>query len=334
MVKVGICGCGFIGKIHGKAWRSLSEAAVEGCYDVSPAAAKSLAGELGAQSFGSFERMLAAVDVVSVCVPTSFHRQYAIAALEAGKHVLCEKPIALSLEDASAMLAAAAAAKTFFMVGLTHRFYAENVLVHEAAAGGRLGTVLSCSAYRLGVMPDWSAGGWMADGSKSGGAATDFVMHDIDLCNWIGGEPKLVMAQGIKSASGAWDYMDISIHYASGVKGFVEGGWLFKGQWPFSQEHRILGTKGAAQWVSRMAKNIEKRMSADSTIGIYIEGEEADLPAWQRRDPFEREMEYFLQCVISGNKPSVVTPLDAYRALQVSLAARQSAETLSPVRID
>ena len=95
-----------------------------------------------------------------------------------------------------------------------------------------------------------------------------------------------------------------------------------------------MGTKGAAQWVSRMAKNIEKRMSADSTIGIYIEGEEADLPAWQKRDPFEREMEYFLQCVVSGNRPSAVTPLDAYRALQVSLAAKQSAETLSPVRID
>jgi UDP-N-acetylglucosamine 3-dehydrogenase len=334
MVKVGICGCGFIGKVHGKAWRSLGGAAVAGCYDVSPAAVQSLAAELGTKPFESFEGMLAAVDVVSICVPTCFHRPFAVSALEAGKHVLCEKPIALTLEDASAIVAAAAGARAFFMVGLTHRFYTENVLVHEAAASGRLGTVLSCSAYRLGVMPDWSAGGWMADPSKSGGAATDFVMHDIDLCNWIGGQPTLVMAQGIKSSAGSWDYMDISIHYASGIKGFVEGGWLFKGTWPFSQEHRILGTKGAAQWVSRMAKNIEKRMSADSKIGIYIEGEEADLPAWPKRDPFEREMEYFLQCVVSGNRPSVVTPLDAYRALQVSLAARQSAETLSPVHID
>jgi predicted dehydrogenase len=334
MVKVGICGCGFIGKIHGKGWKSLKEATVTGCFDVSTAAAENLARELGAQAFGSFEKMLAEVDIVSICVPTFLHRQYAVSALKAGTHVLCEKPIALSLEDASAIVAAAAAAKSFFMVGLTHRFYAENVLVHEAAASGRLGTVLSCSAYRLGVMPDWSAGGWMADGAKSGGAATDFVMHDIDLCNWIGGEPKLVMSQGIKSVTGAWDYMDISIHYASGVKGFVEGGWLFKGQWPFSQEHRILGTRGAAQWVSRMAKNIEKRMSADSTVGIYVQGEEADLPTWQRRDPFEKEMEYFLQCVLSGSKPSVVTPVDAYRALQVSLAAKESAETLGPVRID
>ena len=278
--------------------------------------------------------MLAEVDVVSVCVPTFLHRQYAVPALEAGKHVLCEKPIALSLEDASAIIAAAAAARSFFMVGLTHRFYAENVMVHEAATFRTSWDDPVLQRVPAGCHQDWSAGGWMADGAKSGGAATDFVMHDIDLCNWIGGEPKLVMAQGIKSGTGAWDYMDISIHYASGVKGFVEGGWLFKGAWPFSQEHRILGTRGVAQWVSRMAKNIEKRMSADSAIGIYVQGKEADLPAWQRRDQFEKEMEYFLQCVLSGAAPSVVTPSDAYRALQVSLAAKQSAETLAPVRID
>ena len=333
MVKVGICGCGFIGKIHGKAWKSRKEAGVTACFDASAEAAETLARELGARAFTSFEKMCAEVDIVSVCVPTFLHRQYAVSALEAGAHVLCEKPIALSLEDATVIVGAAEKAKSLFMVGLTHRFYAENVLVHQAATSGRLGTVLSCSASRLGVMPDWSAGGWMADGTKSGGAATDFVMHDIDLCNWIGGEPTLVMCQGIRSSTGAWDYMDISISYAGGAKGFVEGGWLFKGQWPFTQEHRILGTRGAAQWVSRMAKNIEKRMSADSAVGIYVEGQEADFPTWQRRDPFEKETEYFLQCVLSGSRPSAVTPRDAFLALQVSLAAKQSAETLAPVRI-
>jgi UDP-N-acetylglucosamine 3-dehydrogenase len=334
MLKVGICGCGFIGKIHAKSWKAQPGAAFTGCFDASANAAGVLAQEYGGTAFASFEEMLKSVDIVSVCVPTFLHRQYAVAALSEGRHVLCEKPIALTLDDARSIIDAADSSRSLFMVGLTHRFYAENVLVHEAATSGRLGTVLSCSAYRLGLMPDWSAGGWMADPSKSGGAATDFVMHDIDLCNWVGGEPKIVMAQGMKSPRGAWDYLGISIHYAGGIKGFVEGGWLFKGKWPFSQEHRIMGSNGCAQWISRMAKNIEGRMSADSSVRIYVEGEEAQHPSWQRRDPFEREMEYFLARVQDNRLPSLVTPRDAYRALQVSLAAKRSAETLAPVEIE
>jgi UDP-N-acetylglucosamine 3-dehydrogenase len=266
----------------------------------------------------------------SVCLPFS---TASTLSRRAGKHVLCEKPIALTIADALDMLEAAEKAREQFMVGLTHRFYAENVLVQEAATSGRLGRVLSCSANRLGVMPDWSVGGWMGDPTLSGGAANDFIMHDIDLCNWIGGEPSLVMAQGIRSSRGAWDYLHVSIDYESGVKGFVEGGWLFKGAWPFTQEHRILGEKGAAQWRSRMGKNIEGRMQAESAVGIYVEGEEAQFPLWQKRDAFEREVEYFLGCVRSDKPPEIVKPMDALRALQVSLAARESAQNNRPVKI-
>jgi UDP-N-acetylglucosamine 3-dehydrogenase len=332
---VAICGCGFVGKIHARAYRSLDGVEIRGVFDADLDKAAALAQETGSRRFESLAALLAddAVEIVSVCVPTFAHREYVEAALGAGKHVLCEKPIALSTEDALAMVEAAEKSAGLFMVGLTHRFYPENVLVQQAAASGRLGRVLSCSAYRQGVMPDWSAGGWMGDPVKSGGAATDFIMHDIDLCNWIGGQPALVMAQGIRSARGAWDYMDITIEYESGVKGFVEGGWLFKGSWPFTQEHRVMGEKGTAQWRSRMGKNIEGRMEADSVVGVYIEGEEAAFPTWEKQDPFALEARYFLDCVRAGKPPETVRPLDAVRALEVSLAAKRSAESKRPVEL-
>lgn len=334
-IGVGICGCGFIGRIHARAYGAVPGVSIRGVYDSDGEKARRMAKEVGARACESFSALLHddTVQVVSVCLPTFLHREHVVRALQAGKHVLCEKPIALTTDDALAMLEAAEKAQGQFMVGLTHRFYVENLLVQEAAASGRLGRVLSCSACRLGVMPDWSAGGWMGDPALSGGAATDFIMHDIDLCNWIGGEPRLVMAQGIRSSRGAWDYLDISIDYESGVKGFVEGGWLFKGAWPFTQEHRILGEKGAAQWRSRMGKNIEGRMQADSVVGIYVENEEAQFPSWQKRDAFEREVEYFLECARAGKAPKVVRPIDALRALQVSLAAKQSAETRRAVEV-
>ena len=308
---------------------------IRGVFDASEDKAVALARETGARCYESAAALLAddGVDVVSVCVPTFAHRQYVEAALAAGKHVLCEKPIALNMKDASAMIEAADKSNALLMVGLTHRFYPENNLVQEAATSGRLGNVLSCSAYRMGVMPDWSADSWMVDPEKSGGAATDFIMHDIDLCNWIGGEPALVTAQGIRSAKGAWDYMHISIEYESGFKGFVEGGWLFKGPWPFTQEHRIMGEKGTAQWRARMGKNIEGRMEADSVVGVYVDGEEAVFPVWEKQDPFALEVRCFLDCARDGRAPAVLKPVDAVRALEVSLAAKQSAESMKPVKI-
>jgi Predicted dehydrogenases and related proteins len=335
MVRVVICGSGFIGRIHSMAYKNLPDAKLAGVMGASEKAGK-LAAELGVRTYKSLDEVLRddSVDMLDVCVPTFLHREFVERGLAAGKHVLCEKPMAVTLEDAAAIMEAVERAGTFFMIAHNHRFYVENVFVQEAAASGKLGKILCCSAYRLGVTPDWSEGGWINEPSKSGGAATDLILHDIDLCNWIGGKPKLVMAQGIRSKLGAWDYMDISIDYEGGVKGFVEGGSMLKGQWPFTQEHRILGEAGTAQWISRMGKNIENRATAQSTIGLFLEGQPAYFHEWKRRDPYEIEIEYFLNCIKENKSPEIVRPIDGFRALQVSVAAKQSAETLLPVKIE
>ncbi|KPJ88659.1 MAG: hypothetical protein AMS17_04595 [Spirochaetes bacterium DG_61] len=335
MLNVALCGCGFVGRIHAKAYSNIKDAQVSGVFDLNQEKSSALAEEIGVKQYTRLAEILSddSIDIVDVCVPTFLHREFTENSLQADKHVLCEKPIALTVSDAEAMVNAAEKAATLLMIGHTHRFYIENVLVHEAAQAGRLGEVLSCSAYRLGVMPDWSEGRWMANGEKSGGAATDFILHDIDLCNWIGGTPRLVMAQGVRSQTGAWDYMDVSIDYENGVKGFVEGGWMFKGEWPFTQEHRIMGKKGTAQWRSRMGKNIEGRMEADTVVGIFIDAESASFPKWEKRDPFEKEIEYFIGCVSAQKPVETIRPLDALTALKVSLAAKKSAETLKPIKI-
>lgn len=336
MTKVVICGSGFIGRIHSQAYKNLPDAKLAGVVDANTEKAGKLASELGVKVYVNLDDVLNddAVDMIDICVPTFLHREFVVKGLAAGKHVLCEKPIALTLEDAGAIVDAAEKANTKFMIAHNHRFYVENVFVQKAASSGKLGKILSCSASRIGVTPDWSEGGWINDPSKSGGAATDLILHDIDLCNWIGGKPRLVMAQGIKSSLGAWDYMGISIDYESGIKGFVEGGTMCKGQWPFTQEHRIMGEKGVAQWLSRMGKNIENRAAAQSTIGLFLEGEPAYYHEWIRRDPYEIEIEYFLKRIKENKAVETVKPIDGYRALQVSVAAKQSAETLKPVLLD
>jgi len=295
-----------------------------------------LADELGIKIYASIDEVLKddSVDVLDVCVPTFLHREFVEKGLSAGKHVLCEKPIALTLEDGAAIVNAAEKANTKFMIAHNHRFYVENDFIQQTAISGKLGKIYSCSASRIGITPQWSEGGWITDPLKSGGAATDFILHDIDLCNWIGGKPRLVMAQGIKSHRGAWDYMDISIDYESGIKGFVEGGWMCKGEWPFTQEHRIMGDNGVAQWTSRAEKNIEKRNQANSVIGIFLDGQPALYPEWKKRDNYEIEIEYFLGCIKDNIPAKKVMAIDGYRALQVSLAAKKSAEIKQAVSIE
>ena len=144
----------------------------------------------------------------------------------------------------------------------------------------------------------------------------------------------MVMAQGIKSKAGAWDYMDISIDYDSGIKGFVEGGWMFKGEFPFTQEVRILGDKGAVDWISKAEKNISKMAQVPSRVAVYLEGQPAKYPEIQKKHPYEIEIGYFIECLKNDKPIETVKLIDARRALEVVLAARQSAETGKTIQLN
>src|SRR4051812_13751428 len=133
------------------------------------------------------------VDAVDVCLPTPLHRSATEAALAAGKHVLLEKPIALTVEDADAIVAAAAATDRVFMVGMVLRFWPEYVELQRRIEARELGRPLAVQASRLSPPADWNE--WMADHAQSGGPAVDLMIHDFDQLNWLLGEPRRVFAR-------------------------------------------------------------------------------------------------------------------------------------------
>src|SRR6185503_3694659 len=118
------------------------------------------------------------VDAIDICLPTPLHREWTEASLAAGKHVFLEKPIALTLEDADAIVAAAEASDRLFMVGLVLRFWPEYVELQRRIASGKLGRPEVVSAFRLSPPADWND--WMADASQSGGTPVDLMIHDFD----------------------------------------------------------------------------------------------------------------------------------------------------------
>ena len=222
MNNVAIVGFGFMGKTHYGAWRKCRGAKVVAVCDANLAqltakvvgnikgAADNTALPKSVKVYDDFEKMLAAggFDIVDITLPTQLHPATTIAALKAGCHVLCEKPMALSLKDCDAMLAAAKAAKRRLLVAHCVRFFPENVYVRDLVKSGKYGKVVAADFTRFIAPPKWSPKGadWFFDEKKSGGVLFDAHIHDADYILGTFGRPKSVSATFHRNASGFVDH--------------------------------------------------------------------------------------------------------------------------------
>lgn len=229
MIRIGIVGIGFMGMIHFLAARKLKDAQVEG---ICSRDEKKLAGDWrsiqgnfgprgemmdlsGIKKYRQLDDLLADpnIDLIDVCNPTNLHPETAIKALQAGKHVLVEKAIALEPKDADAMLAAAKKANRLLMVAHVLPFFPEFAYAAQAIRGGQYGKLLGGHFKRVISKPDWSAE--IGDASKTGGPAIDLHIHDTHFIGLIAGVPNHVFSTGVVS-KGAVDYLTTAYLYGAG----------------------------------------------------------------------------------------------------------------------
>jgi predicted dehydrogenase len=199
-IRVAIAGAGMIANAgHIPAWQHQHEAEVVGVYNRHLGRARDTAARHGiASAHDDYARMLDELqpDLVVVCTPNTSHRRYTIEALRAGTHVLCEKPVAASYQDAMAMYDAADAAGRLLYVGQTGRFSGTVMAAKALADAGELGEVYyaeTASLRRRGV-PQW--GRFHMLGASGGGALLDIGVHALDALLWIIGNPRVVAASG------------------------------------------------------------------------------------------------------------------------------------------
>ena len=199
-IRVAIAGAGMIANAgHIPAWQSQEAAEVVGVYNWHLGRAKDTAERHGiARAYEDYTRMLQEVepDLVVVCTPNVSHRQYTVEALHAGAHVLCEKPVAASYEDAVAMYDAAAATGRLLYAGQTGRFSSTMMAAKALVEAGELGEVYyaeTASLRRRGV-PKW--GRFHIKSASGGGALLDIGVHALDALLWIIGNPRVVAASG------------------------------------------------------------------------------------------------------------------------------------------
>lgn len=324
-MRIAVIGLGFMGSTHLKAMQSIPEVQLTAVCSNVPAALtgdmSSIQGNLGGpgekfdfSNIGKYlevEGVLADpnVDAVDICLPTELHAKVAMQALQAGKHVLLEKPMALTGAECDALVAEAEKQKKVLMVAQVLRFFP--MYQSAKAALAKLGNPRNAIFRRRCAAPAWSQ--WLKDKSKSGGGVFDLLIHDYDIALWMFGKPSHVSAVGYEALEQGIDIITAQLHYASGLTVTVTGGWHHPKAYPFSMEYTIVCDGGSIEY-----------SSAGKAPTLYAaDGTDHPLPQ-ESHDGYAEEIRYFAECVNNGAAPERCSPVHSAEATKLALLCNEA----------
>ena len=321
-LRVGVVGAGMIAGCHVRAYSATPGVEVVAVADPRPAKAERLARTVGAAAVADVEEVLRRdVDVVSVCTPPGTHADVAVRAIEAGRHVLCEKPLAGSLADCRRIVEAAAATEKVVMVGQVSRFEPDHRAAKELVEGGYVGEVAMMVHSITTSLPGWSEGGWLADPQQSGGPLLDLAVHSFDYLAWVAGsEAVRVHAVAGDSPVGPSTYTVATVRYANGALGQVEASWAHPEPRGFKVGVELTGREGRISWTGDGLIGGTMHLAGGETVWLDPLGERG----------FSSEIGAFVDAVRDGS-PSPVPAEAGFRATRTALAAHESLRTGQPV---
>lgn len=337
MVKVGLLGCGIMGKTHAEAYAALPNAKLAAVADVRPDKAREVAAISGAAVYPDADSVIGDPDiqVIDICLPTVFHRDYAVKAAKAGKHVFCEKPLARDLAGAREIIEACRETGVKLSVGHVLRFSPVYRRAREIVASGQIGKpgVARTSRGGGGFPTAWDD--WYANFALSGGLILDMIIHDFDFLRWCFGDVERVYAKGTHGREFMRnEYALVTLRFKNGVMAHVEGTWYQTGEFSYSFE--IAGDGGLVTFDSRRTAPIKtvfvKNPAASASTATSGAPGVAVPESPLATSPYQLEVAHFIDCVENDREPSV-TGEDGYKAVEIALAALKSVETGQPVNL-
>jgi myo-inositol 2-dehydrogenase/D-chiro-inositol 1-dehydrogenase len=330
-LQIGLIGAGRIGQVHAATIANrVAGARLAAVTDPLPGAAERVAATFRVPRIAPDERAILAdeaIDAVLICTPTDTHAEIIIAAAQAGKHIFCEKPVALTLAQTDAAIAAAERAGVTLMLGFNRRFDANYARVRQAIVGGEIG-----EPHIVHIISRDPAPPPIDYVKVSGGIFLDMAIHDWDMARFLtGSEIEEVYVQGgvlVDPAIGAAGDIDTHVtllRFASGAIGTVDNSR--RAVYGYDQRVEVFGSTGAIQTENNYP---------NSTTLSTAESVRRDLPLnffMQRYlDAYAAEVAAFVDAVASG-RPAPVDGRDGRAALVVGLAAQQSYLERRPVRV-
>jgi predicted dehydrogenase len=330
-VNVAVVGLGFMGVTHITAYQKLPAARlVAVCDSVRLPVNGVLAGVTGnvassgdinlgrdIKVYRALGEVLAdpEVELVDLCVPTPLHPEQCIAALKAGKHVLCEKPLALSSNEARHIVQAAQSARGFFMPAMCMRFWPGWSWLKQVVTEQKYGKVQAARFRRMSETPAWSKGTY-AKGNTMGGALLDLHIHDTDFVQFLFGRPASVFSTGVIRGGNSIDHVVTQYNYQAGPTVHAEGSWLLtKG---FSMSYTVL--------CERATLDFELSRGADA-LQVTEAGQIPRAVKFDEPDGYAGEIVYMIAAIQSRKPPTVVTAADGLSAVEICEAEERSVKT-------
>jgi predicted dehydrogenase len=342
-LRVGIIGLG-IGRSHIEGWRQHPQVEVVAVADADPQRLDQVGDQYDiATRYTSAEKMLAVekFDVVSICTPNKFHKALAIAAFEAGCHVLCEKPMAMNAEEGRAMLAAAKRAGKRLMINFSYRFSAASRGLKTQVDSGMFGDFYFGRTvwHRRRGMPGF--GGWFGTKALAGGGPLiDLGVHRLDLALWLMGYPKPTWVMGntydpiarrLADAAGKhYDVEDLAaafIRFENGATLVVEASWAANIQEAELMETRLLGTKAGL-----LQKNLNEGYQFDAHVFTEQNGAQFDMHLHPPTTPAKSGMHDYAQAILTDT-PHPASGEEGLVVMELLDAIYESARTGAPVQL-
>ena len=321
---VALLGCGGMGRTLGAALAKVPRARLTAAWDVAPEAAQAAAEKLGVPSTTDLDRTLqdASIGGVIVATPNFTHVDVVTKAAAAGKHVFCEKPLALSVADCDRMIAATAAAGVHLCVGQVLRYLPVFDHIRTLIAAGAIGTPFAMRTSRLGGWGE--AAPWRQRRETSGGPLFEVNAHELDFMRCVLGEPEAVFATGSQTVVRKTDYEDtafVTVRFAGGGHGVLHASIAAAGG---GYTGTIQGTEGTIQYT-----NWPSRIDVYRFGGEHRSIADAEL---QSPDAHARELGHLVDAALDGTPPAI-SGLDGRAAVAMAEAATRSIATGQVIQI-
>lgn len=323
-----IVGSGFMGGVHAEAW-SHTPARLVAFVGKPGAHSEALAGQYGARFATDLDAVLAEVDIVDICTPTHLHPELTLRAAAAGRQVICEKPLALTVAECQAMIRACRAAGVRLLVAHVLRFFPEYRLARMLAARGEIGPPAVLRLSRATFQPR-RTDNWFVDTSRSGGMILDLMVHDFDYARWVAGDVVRVFAKGARAspASYGMDHALAILTHRGGALSHVEGSWAFPPP-VFRTRLEIAGASGLIEFDGPTTTAIESYIRDEERAAHN----EVLLPTSPLLEsPYAAQLRAFHDALVRGSEPPVSAE-DGMAAVQIARATIESAERGVPVEI-
>lgn len=320
MLKVGLIGCGGMGGVHASSYEQLGDKVkIVAVADVIEEKRNQMSKKYECDAYESGMELIenADVDYVDICTPTYLHTELAVAAMEKGFDVFVEKPLCMTREEGFLLCKTQHETGRKVQVGQVVRFMNEWRWLKAAIDEKKFGNLNFIRLFRLSPTPVWGWENWFMDPMKSGGAALDLHLHDIDYMRYVfGDEVKKMKSVSSNNKNGRVDHIIASYDY-DGTMVIVEGGWDLKAGTPFSAGYEAYFENATV-------------ILREGKLNVYCDGksEEIDFNEADAADTginvkagsaYAAELEYFIDNVITGKGEEIAPLIEGLKSVQYVL---------------